>query len=339
MLKLSIIVPIYNVEPYLRKCIDSLLSQDLPKDEYEIILVDDGSPDNCPTICDEYAQTLHPSGGSRKGANIKVIHQPNGGLSAARNSGLKVAEGKYVQFVDSDDYLQPNVLRGLVEQMEHEDLDVLRFDYQNVRITPTGDYEVFQPYKHPHQVDTRTDVVDGEAYLNERMGYACYAVMFLIRREMLLSNHLTFVEGILFEDTEWTPRMLLAAKRVNSTVLVAYNYLTRNGSITQMPTWQHTQKCIESFFIVNRTLKNLSSRTIQNDWLRGCISDNYYSILNNAIRYDYDHFCHWVQRLKQDSAFPFYPFRCNRNTRIKYFIINVSPKLYAFIMHSFIYKQ
>ena len=95
MIKLSIIVPIYGVEQYLCKCVDSLLAQDLPASDYEIILVDDESPDACPQICDEYA---------KEHANIRVIHQTNAGLSAARNAGLKVAKGEYVCFVDSDDY-------------------------------------------------------------------------------------------------------------------------------------------------------------------------------------------------------------------------------------------
>ncbi|MCQ2339161.1 MAG: glycosyltransferase [Paludibacteraceae bacterium] len=336
--KLSIIVPIYNVEPYLRKCVESLLTQDLDPAEYEIILVDDGSTDGCPAICDEYAQTLHPSGGSRKGANIKVIHQPNGGLSAARNTGIMAAKGKFVQFVDSDDYLQPNVLRGLVEQMEREDLDVLRFDYQNVRINQAGDYEVFQPYKHPHQVDTRTDVVDGETYLNERMTYACYAWMFLIRREILLTNHLAFVEGILFEDTEWTPRMLTVTRRVNSTCQIVYNYLMRNNSITQTFTWDNKQRNIESLFIVNESLKKLALCLTDTRWVFGDISDNYYGILDTVIRYDYAHIRGWIRRLKSVNAFPFVAYKVSRNVRLKYTIINVSPTLYTWVMH-IVYKK
>ena len=87
-MKLSIIVPIYNVAPYLRKCVDSLLAQDIT--DYEIILVDDGSPDECPQICDGYAE---------KYDNIRVVHQENAGLSAARNSGIKVATGDYIMYV------------------------------------------------------------------------------------------------------------------------------------------------------------------------------------------------------------------------------------------------
>ena len=116
---LSIIVPIYNVAPYLHKCVDSLLAQDLPLSEYEIILVDDESPDTCPQICDEYAATYK---------NVRVVHRENGGLSAARNTGIAAARGEYLCLVDSDDYWEPNVLGGLMAQVERENLDVLRFD-------------------------------------------------------------------------------------------------------------------------------------------------------------------------------------------------------------------
>jgi len=93
----SIIVPVYKVEPYLRRCIDSILAQTFL--DFELILVDDGSPDNCPGICDEYAE---------KDSRIKVIHQTNGGLSSARNRGIAAAEGEYLLFCDSDDYVSPH---------------------------------------------------------------------------------------------------------------------------------------------------------------------------------------------------------------------------------------
>lgn len=376
-IKLSIIVPIYNVEPYLRKCVESLLTQDLDPAEYEIILVDDGSPDGCSAICDEYAQTLHPSGGSRKGANIKVIHQPNAGLSAARNTGIMAAKGKYVQFVDSDDYLQPNVLRELVEQMERENLDVLRFDYQNVRINQVGDYEVFQPYKHPHQVDMRTDVVDGETYLNERMGYACYAVQFIIRRSLLsgqysvfsnqcsevsgqcsvlssqssevsaqyseVSNQkslitnnkssIFFTPGIYLEDTEWTPRMLLAAKRVNSSGEIVYNYLSRDGSIMRNTDIRKKIKLINSLFVVNDTLQDLMQQVHDTTWLLGDRSDNVFCILKNVARYDFSHRHRWLKKLRDSHVYPLVSYKSTRNTRIKYKLINASPMLFCYIEH------
>ncbi len=112
--KVSIIVPIYNVEKYLDRCIQSLVNQTL--NDIEIILVDDGSPDNCPSMCDEYAQ---------KDNRIKVIHKQNAGLGYARNSGLEIATGKYVAFVDSDDYVDTSMYEALYKRAETINVDVV----------------------------------------------------------------------------------------------------------------------------------------------------------------------------------------------------------------------
>ena len=114
MLYLSIIVPLYNSEKYLPKCLDSLLDQDIQESEYEIILVDDGSPDNSRFIAGEYA---------RAHSNIVVISQANKGTSGARNTGLRHASGKYVYFVDPDDYILNNSLSRLLRHMEEKSLD------------------------------------------------------------------------------------------------------------------------------------------------------------------------------------------------------------------------
>ena len=113
--KVSILVPIYNVEKYLSRCIESVLSQDFR--DYELILVDDGSPDRCPQICDEYA---------KKDSRIKVVHKKNGGLVSARLAGFKEARGEYVMHVDSDDYLLLNAISTLYNEAKEEDYDVVK---------------------------------------------------------------------------------------------------------------------------------------------------------------------------------------------------------------------
>ncbi|MBQ6977253.1 MAG: glycosyltransferase, partial [Paludibacteraceae bacterium] len=123
MILLSVIVPVFRVEKYLDTCVMSLLHQDLNADEYEIILVDDGSDDSCPQKCDEYAAQYK---------QIQVIHQSNTGQSTARNAGIKAAKGKYVCFVDSDDYVEPNTYSSLVCQAQKEQLDALAFRLQLV---------------------------------------------------------------------------------------------------------------------------------------------------------------------------------------------------------------
>lgn len=327
--KLSIVVPIYNVEQYLRKCVDSLLRQDY--DNYEIILVDDGSPDRCPQICDKYAAEHH---------NVRAVHRENGGLSAARNAGTNIARGQYIQFVDSDDYIEPNVLGELMEQVEREQLDVLHFDYQNVRfvkdegvngLADERKYEVFQPYKFRHPVDKRTNVVPGEQYLNERMGYGCYACHFIIKREVVS----TFTPGIHFEDTEWLPRMMLAAKRVNATTRIVYNYFWREGSITlTQGDTAKVRKNVEDVFAVIEHYNRYIAQYPDILWLKQMRSAMVESVLANVAQYLYSERKENIKRLKELKVFPLTLIAKQGKTYLrKAQIINISPRLAVEILH------
>ena len=321
MIKLSIIVPIYGVEQYLRKCVDSLLNQDLPSSEYEIILVDDGSPDACPQICDEYA-AAHD--------NIRVVHQENGGLSAARNSGIKIAQGEYICFLDSDDYWLPNKLGTLMKQVEHEQLDILRFDHQNVRLIADDQYEVFQPYKYPHYVDKRHDVVDGETYMNERMGYACYACQFVINRKLID----LFTPRIHFEDTEWLPRMMLKAKRVNSTEDVVYSYLLRPGSITQTQgDVARIKKNIEDCMIVLKVYNDYRKNYPNCRWLKNMQSSMVVSVLANVANNLYQERKDYISRLRSLGVFPLTIDNQGKTYIRKARLINLSPRLAVELLH------
>ena len=316
-MKLSIIIPVYNVAPYVRKCVESVLNQDIDPQEYEVILVDDGSTDGSGAICDEFAQST-----------INVIHQPNAGLSMARNAGIAVAKGKYIQFVDSDDYLEPNVLGGLVAQMERENLDVLRFDYQNVRINPqNGEYEVFEPYKTPRQVDQCTEIVCGETYLITRMGYGCYAWQFLLRRSLLADC--VFTHGIYFEDTDWTPRMLLRANRVNATTTIVYNYLVREGSITKAIVTEKQRKVLEDKVRLIGALKQMSEGTKDKRWFKGMIDATVLSALGIvALQFWSERNRYWEQ-LKVLNVYPLSLTNVKRSAALKYRLINISPRLYC----------
>lgn len=320
-MKLSIIVPIYNVAPYLRKCVDSLLAQDIS--DYEIILVDDGSTDGSSDIADEIceevrgerlevkgneyskaeSQTLSPNSLIASSPTIRVIHQPNTGLSAARNTGIAAARGEYVCFVDSDDYWEENVLGALMAQVDREKLDVLRFDYQNVRQKANGEYEVFQPNKYPHAVDLRCDIVNGETYLNERMGYACYAVQFVLRRALVLQEQ--FTTGIHFEDIDWMPRMLLNASRVNTSPFVIYNYFVRQGSITKVEGNQLKQrKNIEDGMRVIQTLFSMKEQYPHCQWFRNMISFYATSVLTHVANSFYNEREKYIRLLEDMKVFP-----------------------------------
>lgn len=320
---LSIVVPIYNVEAYLKKCVESLLNQDNSSSEYEIILVDDGSPDACPAICDKYAAEHD---------NIRVVHRENGGLSAARNSGIEIACGKYIMFVDSDDYLVPNVLGYLEQTMEDKNLDVLRYNYQNVR----ENGEVFKPFKtgKPY-FDYRNDVLDGKTFLNERLGYACYAWAFVLKRELL--DDCIFTPGIYFEDTDWTPRMLLKAKRVSSTEKIVYNYLWREGSITLPDNPVKKKKVLDdkirliSGFIERQKYVNNKS------WFSWQIAGTTMSILGMLSSYPARERKAYLDQLKALKIFPLSTYRSSGNVKRKIKLANLSPSIYCKLMH-FIHK-
>ena len=137
--KISVIVPVYKVEKYLKRCVESIVQQTYQN--IEIILVDDGSPDRCPEMCDEYA---------RRDARIKVIHKSNGGLSDARNAGLNIASGDYISFVDSDDWIEEDFIEILYKNMKKENADISIIGYTLIwesgrkkRFTSDDEYYVF----------------------------------------------------------------------------------------------------------------------------------------------------------------------------------------------------
>lgn len=318
-LKLSVIVPIYKVEQYLAKCIDSLLHQDLSPCDYEIILVDDGSPDRCGEICDDYVSRY---------ANIKVVHRENGGLSAARNSGIEVAQGKYVQFVDSDDYLESNVLRTLVDKMETDNLDVLRFNYQNVNER----YEVFEPNKISKPfVDYRDEICDGLTFLTERLGMACYAVQFMIRRNLL--EGCVFKEGIFFEDMEWTPRLLLKSQRVTSTDMMVYNYLMRQGSIARSVDKEKKRKTLDDKLLLIGFMMSQMQLVEDKRWFEGMVAQMVISVINGVAKGFFDERKHYIDILKKREVFPLSTYHSTKLSRRKIRIANISPFLLCWFLH------
>ncbi len=320
-MKLSIVVPIYKVESYLRKCVDSLLNQDLSKEDYEIILVDDGSPDRCGEICDEYASRY---------ANIRVVHRKNGGLSAARNSGIEVAQGKYIQFVDSDDYLEPNVLKTLIEKMETDNLDVLRFNYRNVN----ENYEEIHPNKDPKRfVDYRDEVCDGITFLNERLGPACYVWQFVIRKDLLTNAGIRFKEGIYFEDTEWTPRMLMVAERVTSIDMLVYDYLLRIGSITQSVERSKQKKLLEDRLSLIDSLSNQMECLTDKSWYESMVAQTIISVISGVSGDFYNDRKHYIKELQKKSVFPLLVPQTPKSYRWKIILANISPYLLCFLLH------
>lgn len=318
---LSIIVPVFNTEAYLEKCVYSLLNQDISKEDYEIILIDDGSTDSSRHLCDNFAAA---------NANIRTIHQTNKGLSAARNTGIASAKGDYIQFVDSDDYLNPNVLNGIVQDIEKKDLDILRINYQNVNI----DGEVFEPNKYSKPfVDYSEDVCDGLTFLNERLGYACYAVQFIIRATILQREENKFKEGILYEDVEWTPRILLQADRIASSKTLVYNYLYRQDSISRNVDLDKKRKAFLDRFNTLDSLIGFKCKVNDNRWFRGMIAQMSIGIITDTSRHFYSERGQIIESLKEKRVFPLSYYHSTPTAKKKIFIANISPYLLCAILN------
>lgn len=318
---LSIIVPVFNVKAYLERCVDSLLDQDLDRTDYEIILVDDGSTDGSSGLCDELAE---------RETNIRVIHKENGGLSSARNAGIAVAGGDYIQFVDSDDYLMPSVLNGLREQIEKQDLDILRYNYQNVNEAS----EVFEPNKVSKPfTDYSTTVCNGVTFLTERLGYACYACQFVVRAELLRNGNSTFTEGIYFEDVDWTPRILLQAQRVASTDTMVYNYLFRTGSITRTPDLAKQKKKLTDRLYLIDSLQKLKQQSGRPEWFDGMISQIALSIVTAAGISFYPERRTILRTLREKEVFPLSTFHATAGAAKKIRLTNLSPALMCLFLH------
>ncbi len=319
MLKLSLIVPVYNVERYLVKCLNSLLGQDIATDDYEIIVVNDGSTDSSADIAEQFAE---------KYPNIQSIHQKNRGLGGARNTGIQYANGKYIQFVDSDDYLAPNVLAGLLRKMDDEELDILRFKYQNVN--EKGD--ILSSRKGKQFVDYRDEVCDGMHFLANRLGYACYAWQFIIKTALLKNPENRFCEGIYFEDTEWTPRILIQAKRVTSIDKIVYNYLVREGSITKSVSEENKRKWVNDKMLIVDGLLKIEKNAKKKDWYNGMIALTVSSILTYLSFHFYNERKLYVTTLKQLGVFPLSIEKTNNKTKFRLALINFSPLIYCWFI-------
>lgn len=217
----SIVIPAYQVEEYIEECLMSIITQDFEK--YEIILVDDGSRDSTPEICEAYR---------RKYKHIKVVHQENKGLSEARNTGIRNAEGKYIVFVDSDDKIAPHSLRYLSEELERAEFPEVVVN-RRITLSPDGSEKKCTYLFDENKLrNMDSSLVYRELQeLNE-----CWlgAWIFVVKREFLYSKKLFFYPGIYHEDEEWVPRLILNAKRIayNNEFLYV-NRIEREGSITQ----------------------------------------------------------------------------------------------------------
>lgn len=220
---ISIIIPIYKVEQYLAECMESVLGQSYTN--LEIILVDDGSPDACPALCDEYAQ---------KDKRVKVIHKENGGLSDARNAGLEIATGEYIAFVDSDDVIHKDYVRLLYEAIKGANADISACDlieFQDGEETPSFTSEIRDVKCNQYSPkEALSELIQG-------IGFRAVAWNKLYKRSVLTGE--TFEVGRYHEDEFFTYRIIDKASKLSFVTAKLYYYRQRSGSIMSTVSIKH----------------------------------------------------------------------------------------------------
>lgn len=267
-MKYSIIVPAYNTEKYIDKCLKSIFSNTYKN--FEVIIVNDGSTDKTEDIINKYI---------KKYDNIIYIKQKNMGLSMARNNGVKKATGDYLLFIDSDDYVEKNLLENINKNID--DLDVLRYQLNivfNDKIIPYEEKEF--------------NVTDGIDAFEKIVKYKFIemASLYVINRKYYVDNNFEFEKGVYHEDYGLLPLVIATAKKVKSINYLGYNYVQRDGSImSSNDTSKMKKKMDDMLFLFTKAIKYLdnipNSQNVKSFYANSIIDK--YNLLNNELKKEY----------------------------------------------------
>ena len=336
---LSVIIPLYNSAQWLPKCLDSVLNQDVPENDLEIICINDGSPDNSEQIAKQY-QTEHPT-------TIVVLSQENQGPSGARNNGMSHATGKYLCFVDPDDFVEPCMFGGLLKQMEDESLDMLRFNYQIVdeRYQPVNkqDFEL--------QFDHTPCVMTGVDFLANRLDIACNIWRYIYRTEIIVKNEIWCFTGDYFDDTPWLPLVLMKTNRMGICGAVVYNYQERSNSLVKSKALKTVRRKNEGYLLLIRLLQeemrglrgekvsypnmmvldSIELDSVARDkivsWYEMMIAHSSLSLLTSTALYDQQSMKTNLSQLRELDVFPLSEYKASANKLRKIRLFNRFPLL------------
>lgn len=304
MVKVSIIVPFYNVEKYIKKCLDSVLNQTY--NNYEIIIINDGSTDNTSKILESY----------KSDKKIKIINQENKGLSNARNTGVSNAKGDYILFIDSDDFIEKELLEILNKTIKDEDL--VRFQ---IRILDETN-KIIKEYKE----ETFNNLNGIEAF-NKLSKYNLVelAVCYAYKKDTFLKNNYKFEEKTYHEDFGLIPYIIISSKKVTSINYIGYNYLQRKNSIMNNTDYE---KEIKKSNDVLKHYKNLIkwSQNIEGDLTiyKSFIAN---SVILKSLNLKEKDYKNYIKKLKEYKVYDDL-LTNNKENKIKKILIKISPKLY-----------
>lgn len=310
----SIVVPVYNAEGYLHQCLDSLLRQGL--DNYEILLVNDGSTDSSLSICKEYADD---------NSNIKILNQSNQGVCSARNNGLEHATGEWVILVDSDDYLLDNGLYTAFSAVEkQEDYDIIQYK---------SSYDFW-----PKRALTSDVTFKGEGLdLIRESGFVSFCWLCFYRRDFLNDNHIRFnSKYIVGEDQLFVANVFLHNPRTAVVSTDLYRYIVHEDSATTKRDVKHTRRCVEDYLSSFNDILSIAKNVEING--RDCVVKACYKALNSkkmfgfsrmlSSQYDYGCFKKISLKAQEIKFYPVFPNGNGIKEKVMTWIINLAIKYY-----------
>lgn len=300
MPKFSIIIPVYNVEKYLKKCLDGVFNQTYK--DYEVIVVNDGTKDNSMDIVKDY--------------NVKVINQKNQGLSAARNAGVKKAIGDYLIFLDSDDYWEKDLLKELSKSLKNNP-DLVRFQINEV-------YEDGRVI--PHQEESFTNLSGPDAFKKiVKYHFVENAWCYAISKKYYLENKFEFKAGTIHEDFGLIPLVIMKAKRVNSINYLGYNYLQRQGSIMSNKNYEKTKKKVADMYLhYNYLIEEINKLDVDTTIFKSFIAN---SLILKITELNYKDYKFYLNKLKKEKVFDNL-LTDTTGRKVKKVLLRLSPKNY-----------
>lgn len=303
MPKFSIIIPVYNVEEYIKKCLDSVFAQ--TEKDFEVIVVNDGTKDNSMDIVKNYA--------------VKMINQENKGLSAARNNGVKEAKGEYIIFLDSDDYIEKNLLHEIKKSLKN-DPDLVRFQIKEKYPDKEIKYEE-NPFTGLTGEDAFTKISNYHFVENAW----CYA----IKRKYYLKEKFKFKEGSIHEDFGLIPLVIIKSSRVNSIPYIGYNYIQRQGSIMSNKNYDKIKKRVNDFYHhYHFLLEEINKTNLNSLYFKSFIAN---SLIIKITELNSKEYHEYLKILRKEHVFDNL-LEDSLARKIKKIVIKCSPKIYYKIM-------
>lgn len=299
MPKFSIVVPVYNVEPYIKKCLDSIFNQSFK--DYEVIVVNDGTKDKSMDIVKKY--------------DVKIINQENKGLSEARNAGVKKATGDYIIFIDSDDYIENNLLKEINNSASNNP-DLIRFQAREIVNNSSKEYN--------EQSFTGLNGTDAFEKIT-KYHYVELACLYAIKRKYFIDNSYSFKKGLYHEDFGLMPLVIFNSQIVNSINYIGYNYVQRNDSIMNNKSYEKTIKKIEDTIVhYDYLYKNANETKKNTTYFNSFISNSLILKIIEAKSKDYKKY---KKILKEKGVFDNL-LGDTLARKIKRGVLKISPKFY-----------